>query len=379
MLHFLLTAHIVFAAKPIPKAKIYATDTQVVTVDESVEFAIVGNTRPLIRRTDLPAGRSGGDEELRTRIIGNMSASKPDAIILMGDIVVNGKGKTWTKTFETHPALNSNSLLPVMGDFERHGDNDNQTWNKVFPNVGYNIGLNRISTWYSFDVVSKGFKWRMIVLDSDKIGLGARWNEQINWLHSNLMGDYDALMVFMHLPVFDLSGKQLSMNPTGVPLELTELIEDTAPMLKLKAVISAGGHSSQAVLPFEAFGTLFINAGGGGSPADDLRRSATGLTANYKDDVILIPELDEALLKRLDQQAVPDLVKDQAHARNQFSGGFSGVYLASDFPIYGWWGLRLDGGQANFSFHHALLDGKIDSIFDIVYSESDGWQPISPK
>ena len=379
MFNIFLSVQIGLAAKPLPKADIYATDSQVVTVDTEVNFAIVGNSRAPIRRTDVPAGRTGGDEELRTRIIGNMAASNPDAMILMGDIVVNGKGKTWTKAFEIHPQLGSNKLLPVVGDFERHGDNDNQIWDRVFPDVGYDIGLNRIATWYSFDVLSKGFKWRMIVLDTDKIGLGARWNEQINWLHTTLLEDYDALIVFMHLPVFDLSGKQLSMNPTGVPLELTELIEDTAPMLKMKAVVTAGGHASHAVMPFEAFGTLFINAGGGGAPADDLRRSATGLTANYPDDVKIIPELDEALLNRLDKQPVPDLVKDQAHARNQFSGGFSGVYLGSDFPLYGWWGLRLHGGQANFSFHHALLDGKIDPVFDINYSERDGWQPTTPN
>lgn len=366
------------AAKPLPKATLYADDGDVVKSDTAVHLAVIGNTRPMIRAADLSAGRVGPSKGITERLVGNMGSSEPDAYIMMGDIVTSGRAKAWRKSFSIMPSLNRFPVIPVIGDYDRYNDEDILLWSQVFPEFGADIGLNRISTWYYFDIESKGATWRMIVLDADKSSLGPKWNEQLLWIEEAVKGDYDSLIVMMHPPVFDLSGAKLNMNPEGVPLELVETVEDSIPMLKLRAVISAGGNASHIMLPFNRFGAAFVIAGGGGAPGEDLRMWGSGLDANFPDKVTLEPQFQASILSKMESQDLPSTVMDQAQSGNDFAG-LPGLISAKYFPMYGWWDLELNGEEATFSYHHLTLNGTIDSIYSINYSDNEGWEPTIPQ
>ena len=169
-----------------------------------------------------------------------------------------------------------------------------------------------------------------------------------------LEGSVDGLVVFMHDPLYDLGGTEPDMNRGGAPEELLDAVEHSSSLSALTAVFW-GRHTSQALLPDGPFGALHVGAGGGGAPAEDLRRWGPAEGTPRKDDLVLEPLFDlamqEALTEWNSQSTLPDLVIDQARAQNSFEG-FRASYDSAHFPIFGWWQVEMAGSTMKVVFWH---------------------------
>ncbi len=377
MLPLLLTISLAFGLDPskLPTHRLAADDGGRITADGPITLAIVGNTR----------GRDVTEGILAD--IRQTSAASAAGVALLGDTVEASTAGAWKSFAERHAVLLEGDLpgeaprlagLPVVGDHEARRDARYQGWNGVWPGVGAAIGYNRVGSWYHFDLVSGDATWRVLMLDSAKERLGSRWGEQLAWLKRVITdGTYTGLIVMMHDPVFDLAGPDVEMNVGGGPLELIAAIEDEVDLLKIRLVLAAGHHASQALTPDGPFGVLHVGAGGGGASAELLRRWGPADTAGRDADVQLEPLFDLSLLGALDKwnrdHDVPEVVVDQAKARGSFEG-FTGAYDPRGFPTHGWWQLMVSGEVLRLYFRLRLPDGSFQTIYGQTFTAEKGWK-----
>jgi len=372
----------------IPAHDLYAADGARKEVDESVTFAMIGNTRGSFQGLNTRGRVVGVSQSLFDDITAQVGQPEgPEFIAMMGDHVRAGSTLEWRRLdYRLSGLLSGTSLtadvgissLPVAGDRERRGDERLARWGEAFPGVGVDIGYSRVASWYGFDIVTKGHTWRVLVLDTDKDRLGSRWGEQLSWLSEEAAGRFDSLLVLMHDPVLDLS--EGPSNPDGAPLELLETIEESTSLRKIRAICAAGGHANQALLPDGPLGSLYINAGGGGAPAHNLRRWGAAAEAGRREDIHLEPMYDVSLLTALnrwsEENPVPESVMNEAQASGSYEG-FIGALSAKHLPTHGWWKVTLDGEDAKLLFRHRMPDGEITDRYRVSYTDDGGWRGTS--
>jgi hypothetical protein len=205
----------------------------------------------------------------------------------------------------------------------------------------------------------------------------------MGWVERTLAEpDFDFLVVVMHDPLFDLGGRLPDMNRGGGPQELLAEIEDRIGVLRLRAVISAGHHTNQVLLPDGPRGALHIGIGGAGPVQENLMRWAAADGAGRAAEVNLEPIFDLAMLDQLDRwnrdHGLPEAVIDEAKARGAFDG-FTAAYNARHFPIAGWWSMRVDGGVMVFDYHYRRLDGEFVNVYRLQHQPEVGWIPSRPQ
>jgi hypothetical protein len=297
----------------------------------------------------------------------------------MGDMVRSGKKSEYKKLRQAAGTVAAAEVIPVVGDQEVERDEQLVTWAQNFPGAGADIGFNRVGSWMWFDVKTQGHIHRFLVLDSNKQALGSRWQEQVSWLPSALEGRFDSLFVFVHHPLIALGGQTPRMNPGGVTGELMEIVEGRVALNQIRAVFSAGANASSVIRPDGPFGTLYVGAGGGGAPADDLSRWYFAEDAGINQDVSLEPMFDVAVLTALkawnDDNPVPRPAMEQAMASGAFEG-FRGIVQAKHLPTHGWFDVNLDGEAVRIAFRHRLPDGRINQRYEILFSKDNGWVPV---
>jgi len=310
--------------------------------------------------------------------------------VLLGDMVRTSSSGEWRvfsrrmsdylagdRTQET--GVTRMPVVPVAGDHDAMGDEFLKGWGATFPGAGRDIGFNRVGSWYVFDLDTAGHNWRVVILDPGKERLGSRWKEQVNWLEQAVGGRHEGLLVFMHEPLFDLGGPEVNMNPGGGAEELLTAIDEITGMSALRAVFTAGSHTSHVMLPDGPFGTLHVNAGGGGAPAHPLLRWGPADQTGRPADVHLETQFDLALLDRLrrwdEVNPVGDGVLDKARAKGSHEG-FTGIIDGDALPTHGWWDVTLMGEALHVAFRHRLPNGQVDEIYRIVWADGEGWKPM---
>ncbi len=367
--------------------ELYANDGARKEVEGAITFGMIGNTRGSVRALDSRGAVSGVSQSILADIQSRVGQPDgPDFLVMMGDHVRSGSALEWWRFDRRYSGLLAGSSLtadvgltavPVVGSRESRGDMRLENWGGAFPGVGVNIGYGRVASWYSFDIVSDDHTWRVLVLDSNRERLGSRWGEQLSWLSEEAAGRFDSLLVLMHDPLYDLAGPA---NPGGAPQELLETIEETTSLLKIRGIFSAGSNASQALLPDGPLGSLYINAGGGGAPADDLRRWGAAEESGRDEDIHLEPMFDLALLSALSDwsevRMIPEVVMNEARASGSFEG-FVGSLSAKYMPTYGWWQITLDGAEASALFRHRMPNGDIEDRYRVSYTPADGWKGSS--
>ena len=87
---------------------------------------------------------------------------------------------------------------------ERRGDAHLARYREAFPGAGVpELGL---SSFWHFDLVSGGARWRFVVLDAMRRSLGRRWQDQVFWVPKVVGGDdFDRLVVLLAAPVASLA------------------------------------------------------------------------------------------------------------------------------------------------------------------------------
>jgi hypothetical protein len=354
-----------------------AQNGQTISEEDIYKVAIIGNTRPLNLRKDPAALRVGSSEGVTQTLLSNIVEKDPDCVSFVGDMVRSGSKKEWKKfQSEQLGSISNIPVMPVVGDTEAIRDGKYSNFNTTFPNVGDNIGYNRVGSWYYYDVETDGTTWRFMVLDANKSVLKSRWNEQLAWIDDSVQGDYEGLFIFMHSPWYNLAGASPEMNPQNNPRELIEYVEDSLGMMKLRAVFFAGGHANQAITPNGNYGSLYVGVGGGGAPAEDLYLWQPGTMAGVKGRVELESVYRDALLNQFDRwnsrNSLSPAAMDKAFNKGSYEG-FPGLIDGSEFPVQGFWELKLKGKQSVIVYHHYLPNGTILKMYKMDYTDKEGW------
>ncbi|MBN1334461.1 MAG: hypothetical protein JXB39_00715 [Deltaproteobacteria bacterium] len=367
-----------------------ADDGDEIASPRPITFGVVGNLRDAEKVRGRATGRAihpGVADAIAEDLVRAVDSQDLAWVTLMGDDVPAASTGAWRRfDHRMHNLLAGSTLadagrkrvptLPVAGDREFQKDRQLRSYEAAFPGVGVNIGFKRVASWYAFDVrLAKG-RWRFLVLDTNKRALGPRWQEQLYWIPKAVEGkDYDGLVVFMHHPLQTLAlGGQA--NREGAPGELLELVEDTVELMKLRAVFTADPYTSEAFLVGGRFGTLHVNAGGGGAGASTLARWGVADERN-SEALKLETVFDLSLLKAFNQRAqereVPENIIDAARAERSWEG-FPGQYDAKYFPLYGWWRitLRAEGMEATFRLYD--LEGGFQDVYRVDYVDDEGWR-----
>ncbi|MEL6347819.1 MAG: metallophosphoesterase [Myxococcota bacterium] len=362
-------------------APIYADDGDLVRADKPITFAVIGNARPASRAIDIAQGRTAPNKGVTADLFADIAKSRPDAIILMGDQVRAGAKREYKRLSKAATAtslFDEAKAVPVAGNHEYIGDEKLDLWDDAFPGVGAEIGFSRTASWYAFQIRQGERDARFVVLDSGKNRLGSRWREQMEWLPDAVGGRFDDLIIIMHDPLYDLSGRTPQMNPLGAPEELLEEIEMVVEISKIRAIITAGGHTNQIMRPDGPLGTLHVVAGGGGAPGQDLSRWTSPDNAGRTERLSLDPLFDVSLLKSMDgwseANPIPENILDEARATGSFEG-FTGVIDAKAFPTYGWFSLTVAEDSIQIGLRHRLPDGTIEDRYRVKYTEDSGWLP----
>ena len=368
----------VAGTKELPGHRLLVTAGGTLALPE-MTVAMVGNTRQGSGLRGLGESGAGG-------VIGDITAqgmvSGLNAVIHLGDMVPSSTTKNWRNFGKqlapildgTEPppsALQRYPVLPVVGDRDCAKEPSCETFAKVFPGFGVEIGYGRVATWQHLDLkIGDKDRWRVIVLDSNKKGLGSRWHEQVNWLKTVVGSPGTGILVFLHESPIARGYKGRTDGAT----ELMEIIASEAPLLSVKGVFSAGPSNNQAFLPEGALGPLYVVAGGGGSSGEDLPRGIEG----GNDSPRLTPEMEQGL---------DDLVNGRLAGGNEAlvaaghealgTGTFKGyprVVDASSFPMYGWWSMKLSPEGVSLNWRAQGTDGAFANGASYQWTQAAGWK-----
>jgi hypothetical protein len=372
--------------------EIYADDGQTINAPRTLTFAVVGNTFGTLQHEEDKEQVARGQRSVSDVLVEDLAAQlrheRYAFLVLMGDMVGASSTKAWEafdlamrnllkgETEPESPRIRM-PVVPVPGEREFRGDRFLEGFGAAFPDVGSNIGYNRVAGWYAFDCKVRDATWRFLVLDSNRKALGPRWKEQLYWIPRAVEnGEYDHLVVFMHHPLMSLVPEG-EANHEGAPAELLEIVEDSIGLMKLRAVFMADPGTSEAFMVGGRFGTLHVNAGGGGGEAEDLQRwghvRAAGVEATQ-----LEPIFDMTLLNTFNERALahefPEVIIDAARAQRSYEG-FPGVYDSRWFPTHGYWWVEIEGHDMDVIYRiFDGYEGGFADIYRVHFTNEDGWR-----
>ena len=383
MLFLLVLISVSFAApKELPAQRLAIDHDGELAVPEA-RIAIVGNTRPATAMLDKgkAIGRDAGQG-----VIGDMTAQnmmRPFTLVtLLGDSVPMSNAGAWQDfghrfaglldgTTVPPSALRRVPTLPVVGDRDCVKNPTCEQFSKVFPGFGQEIGYGRVSTWQGFDLVVGGSdRWRVVVIDSNKKGLGSRWREQTQWLRRAVSEPGLGLIVFMHESPIARRKGEASVGAT----ELMDLINSNAPLLSVRGVFTAGVPNNQLFLPEGSLGPIFVVAGGGGQPGVNLPRGVQGDGS----EPVMDAGFDKALNKVIDGYSNSDKPPseksvEQALGSGSFEG-FSRLVSAADFPPHGWWILEATPGKLALTWRAQQAGGSFQDQATWEWTQATGWR-----
>jgi hypothetical protein len=383
-------------AGKVPEHKIFADDGQKLETERAISFAVIGNTRDARgfsdRRAHHRAVHGGATREIVADLANEVMDRSLSFVVHMGDGVTASTGPAWRAEDATFKNVFDGAtvgksgakripVMPVAGDGEYRRDRLLKGLGLAFPGVGADIGFNRVASWYAYDLKVKKARWRILVLDTNKRALGPRWQEQLYWIPKAVEGDdYDSLIVFMHHPTETLASHEQA-NYEGAPSELLDIVEDSIGLMKLRAVFTGDPHTTEVFEIGGRYGTLHVNAGGGGAPASDLFRWNVVQEGEDQDNLVeslkLEPIFDISAMKAFNKRAVddrfPESIMDAGRGDGSYAG-FPAFFDARWFPLYGYWVVRLDGSTMNVTWRLWTSDGKLSDAYQVDYRNETGWQ-----
>jgi hypothetical protein len=213
------------------------------------------------RFTD-PANTRSADPKVREWLVRKIASEKPGALILNGDVPLNGDMENDYAVFqsETKPWRDAHlHVFPALGNHEFAGPEPRhalERWWENFPEL-----KNR--RWYSAQLGSRIY---VLALDSDASLLPqshqARWVEdQIEHLPATV----DFVIITMHHPPVADEQKRLYIdhNPRPNEIALRDYLSKVAPKSHAQFLISAGHiHNYERNI---VDGVVYLVAGGGGA------------------------------------------------------------------------------------------------------------------
>lgn len=229
--------------------------------------AVVGD---LQRTGAIETWRENNDRH-RPQIISGILADKPDALVLLGDMVWWGAGEGDWAYFDRlmKPVHDSKiGVLPTLGNHDYYG-NDNAAMANIMARW----------PWFRQDGIVRvvdSVAWIILNTNADDIGI-ERMKAHLRWFARSLANaDADssilAIIVCGHHPPYTNStvvGPAMLIQRNFVPLFVASR----------KGALWLGGHA-HAYERFDVSGRVFVVSGGGGGPRQKLQ---TGNAARYRD------------------------------------------------------------------------------------------------
>lgn len=376
----LVTSCTLDAAK-VPSHDVYARSGEPVRA-RKVSLAVVGATRSVAYGA---RAEPSGPAELIADVRSESAVRGLDVIVLTGGFVRRSTpdewkrfDKRWGDLIDSERPSDNKARRPVLampGAGELLGDKRLVGFGAAFPGIGEDIGHNRTASWGAFDLQVGRATWRLLFVDTHKQALGSRWKEQLFWLPKAVSeGEYDRLLVFMPDPRVTLA-EGATMNQSGAPAELIEMIEEYAGFNKLAAVISGGPSTNELILPSGAFGEAYVVAGNGGLSGPTLLRAGPADSAGYR-DISLEPMFDLALIKEFDRQSetqeFSEEIIDKAKGRGSWES-YTPRIDGSAMPVQGWWIVELQGETLTLTFRMRRPDGTFFDMHTLERGPRGGW------
>ena len=213
------------------------------------------------RFTD-PSNVRSADPKVRQWLVNQIAAERPAAVILNGDVPLNGDVKNDYAVFQSETKAWRDARLhvfPALGNHEFAGPDPKQSledWWSNFPEM-------RNRRWYSAQL---GARVYVLALDTDASLLPesdqARWIEkQISGLPSSI--DF-VILTMHHPPVADIQKHiEVDHNPRPNEIALRDFLSKAAATSHARFLVSAGHiHNYERSV---VDGVVYLVAGGGGA------------------------------------------------------------------------------------------------------------------
>ena len=225
-----------------------------------------------MRFTD-PTNTTNTDPTARRALVSKIAEEKPDALLLSGDVPLNGAVANDYEVFRAETAAwraAGLKVYPAIGNHELRGGNSLANWWNAFPEL-------KGRRWYSVEFGEAYF----ITLDSN-LDLTASGGVQSAWLAKQLAGlPKGTKYVFIsmhHPPMSDPIAFLPTHNVRANEVALAGQLEAAAKKSAAKIIVIAGHvHAYQR---FERNGVVYLVSGGGGAAQHLLSRSAGNLYQN---------------------------------------------------------------------------------------------------
>ena len=225
-----------------------------------------------MRFTD-PHNVTDTDPQARRALVARVAAEKPAALLLSGDVPLNGGVANDYKVFRDETAAwraQGLRVFPAMGNHELRGHSALENWWDTFPEL-------RDRRWYSVEFGEAYF----ITLDSNLDLMPG--GTQSGWLAKQLDGlPHGTKYVFIslhHPPVADPIAFNPSHDVRSNEKALAQQLEAAAKHMSAKIIVIAGHiHAYQR---FERAGVVYLVSGGGGAAQHHIWRSHRDL---YQDN-----------------------------------------------------------------------------------------------
>ncbi len=212
------------------------------------------------RFTD-PANVKATNPRVRERLVNQIAAERPAAIVLNGDVPLSGDVTNDYAVFqaESKPWRDAQlHVFPALGNHEFHGDPQKalEHWWNAFPEM-------RNRRWYSAQLGSRVY---VLALDSDTSLLPG--SDQARWIENQIDGlpsTIDFVIVTMHHPpVADVQKRlEIDHNPRPNEIALRDYLLKAALTSHARFLISAGHIHNYERNLYE--GVVYLVSGGGGA------------------------------------------------------------------------------------------------------------------
>jgi hypothetical protein len=213
------------------------------------------------RFTD-PSNVKSADPRVRQWLANQIAAEKPGAIILNGDVPLNGDVENDYAVFHAETKAWRDAHLhvfPALGNHEFAGPDKRQgleNWWRNFPEL-------RNRRWYSAQLGSRVY---MLALDSDASLLPG--SDQARWIEKQIDGlpaSVDFVILTMHHPpVADIQKHiEVDHNPRANEIALRDYLSKAAQTSHARFLVSSGHiHNYERNI---VDGVVYLVAGGGGA------------------------------------------------------------------------------------------------------------------
>jgi hypothetical protein len=247
-------------------------------------------------------------------------------------------------------------VLALAGDGERIGDPHLESFARTWSGLGV-VGVSRPVPWRHVDAVSAGVRWRLVLVDGDRAGLGELWRDQLFWLPKAL-GDesWDRLIVVTNHPLHSLAEGFEAREGTA---ELRQVIEEHTSPGSVVAWVSGGEGAIELLLPEGRWNGAEIVAGCSGGDARTLRRTNGPL----------------ALPEGLAQALVEELWRWRANGAHDPSVVEAGAdFEVPRFPVCGWWQLRVEGDVLHADLRMEGYRDGWSTVWTASWEPTTGWR-----